>query len=202
MCLTLGTLVGLASSGMSYAAQSQQAEAQNAYAQQNAINANQAAVTKYSAELSRQREEAANAARQRQSAYRDTLNAQGTALASSQNEGNSTTMTLQDLARQGAQQIGLIDANQSIQKEQGRDNLNSIHQEAKSRIAGVQTTSGPSLLSLAVNGLGVIATGSNSKDYPYSDAMGGKKGVTTKSYMDLTDRMQYNKSMANGGWKK
>ena len=187
---------------MSYAAQSQQAAAQNAYAQQNAMNANQAAVTKYSAELSRQREEAANAARQRQSAYRDTLNAQGTALASSQNEGNSTTMTLQDLARQGAQQIGLIDANQIIQKEQGRDNLSSIHQEAKSRIAGVQTTSGPSLLSLAVNGLGVIAAGSNSKDYPYSGAMGGKKGVTTKSYKDLTDRMQYNKSMANGGWKK
>lgn len=183
MCLAMSGLIGLAQTAVQYAAESQVAEAQNAYAAVNAQSANDAAILKYSQELSRQREEAANAARQRQSAYLTSLNHQGTALASSQNEGGSTNLTLMDLARQGANEISLIDENQKIQQQTGKENLYAMHKEAQSRINGVQTTSGPSLLSAAVSGLGIIlstraAENSNQNSTPMGNKDNGRYALS------------------------
>lgn len=176
MCLAVSALLGIAQTATQFIAESQAANAQNEYAALNAQSANEAAILKYTQELSRQREEAANAARQRQNAYLTALNNQGTALASSQNEGNSTNLTLLDLARQGAREMSLIDENQKIQKQQGKDNLYAIQQEAQSRINGVQQTSGPSILGAAISGLGaVLSAKTGNGKHPYSTPM-GKKG--------------------------
>lgn len=159
MCLTLAMGLGLAQAGLSFMAESAQAKAQNEYAMQNAQSANEAAILKYGQEISRQREDEANKTRQRNQALLDAMNARGTALASSQNEGNSLNMTLADLTRQKLREINVIDADQKIDREQGRDNLYGIQKEAESRIAGVQTTSGPSLLNFAISGLGAVTGG-------------------------------------------
>lgn len=150
-------MLSAASAVMDFFAQSQQAKAQNEYAMMNAQSANDAAILKYGQEIARQREEEANKTRQRNQLMLDAMNARGTALASSQNEGNSLNMTLQDLTRQELRQINTIDADSKIDRQQGVDNLYGIQKEAESRIAGVQTTSGPSLLNLAISGLGGFA---------------------------------------------
>ena len=156
MCMVL-PMLSAASAVMDFFAQSQQAKAQNEYAMMNAQSANDAAILKYGQEIARQREEEANKTRQRNQLMLDAMNARGTALASSQNEGNSLNMTLQDLTRQELRQINTIDADSKIDRQQGVDNLYGIQKEAESRIAGVQTTSGPSLLNLAISGLGGFA---------------------------------------------
>ena len=156
MCMVL-PMLSAASAVMDFFTQSQQAKAQNEYAMMNAQSANDAAILKYGQEIARQREEEANKTRQRNQLMLDAMNARGTALASSQNEGNSLNMTLQDLTRQELRQINTIDADSKIDRQQGVDNLYGIQKEAESRIAGVQTTSGPSLLNLAISGLGGFA---------------------------------------------
>lgn len=166
MCFTLGLGLALAQTAVSTMAQAQEANAQNEYAYKNARSAIDAEILKFTQEQQRQREEEANKTRQRQEAWREGENARGTALASSQNEGNSLNMTLGDLTRQSLRQINVIDADAKIDRQQGLDNLYGIQKEAESRIAGVQTTSGPSLLSMAVSGLGAFANASDPKRTP------------------------------------
>ena len=171
----LTTALSVGQAVVSMTAQAQQAQQQNDYYNANAQAANNAAMDKYAQELRRQREEMANNSRERQSAWRQGMEAQGTALASSQNEGNSTNVSLLDLARKAGNEIAIKNSELAQSKASGKENLHAIQNEAQSRINSVSTNNGISPLSVAVSGLGAFMDG-QSKGRQYSKAM-GKSGV-------------------------
>lgn len=175
---TLSTTMQAASAVMGVVGAVNQYNQQNQIYAQNRAAASDAAIRETDAELARQSEEAANNTRKRMEAMRQGRLAQGTALASSQNEGNSTNLVMRDLARQVYNQINLTDANQKIQQQQGLSNLEAIGAQYKNRVGSVAPGNPDSLLASVVSGVGKtfsLYSGLSDLKNPTSTEMGGQK---------------------------
>ena len=83
--------------------------------------------------------------------------AQGTAIASSQNEGISTDLVANDLARQIGQEITINDANRKLQERQTQRNMEGVHANWQSRINSVAPGDNSKILAAAISGVGKIA---------------------------------------------
>ena len=125
----------------------------------NAASANEAARLKYAKNNEERHYNDIQLTAQRLEEQRKIAQAQGTALASSQNEGNSTNLTLMDLARQGYQNISQIDLSQKYQHANSDLQRESIAAEHQSRLNSVPTPNRPNALALAISGLGHVANG-------------------------------------------
>jgi len=119
--------------------------------------ANEAAIRDYDAVLSRASEDNANAARQRQELWQQGMRVQGTALASSQNEGNSENAVITDLARQIGQKYSVIDANQKIRDQQVLSNLEGVNAQWRNRVRSVAPGDNSKILASVISGLGKVA---------------------------------------------
>lgn len=165
----INTVASVGSAAVSYLGQVQEAATQNAAYAYNKQAANDAANTSYSAALQQANIAEKNEARQRNNAILEGMRARGTALASSQNEGNSTELTLKDLMRQSANDINIVDENAKIRSQQTQDNLASIQAQAANRIGSVGQATSPSILNLAISGIGAYAGSRlSTKQFQYS----------------------------------
>lgn len=135
--------------------QSSQASEQNEMYQQNAINANQSAGEQYSQLQTRLIQEASKATEDRMTLTREQMNAQGTALASSQNGGTSERMVLNDIARQTGRQKAAVDTNYKYKEQQYAADLVGVKAENQNRINSVSKGQDTNFLSTIISGLGV-----------------------------------------------
>lgn len=185
MCFTLATMgaaaglntaLNVGAQALSFIGEQRAANAQTDAYYRNAQAANDAAIVKYGQQLSQQREQEANYTREQNRAQIAGMNAAGSALASSMNEGNSTNLTLMDLARQTAREISLDEINKRNLRAQGADERYAIQQEAQSRINSMAPGESPDPFSALVAGLGAYAKGRMAqleiqKDMPTSEHM-------------------------------
>lgn len=163
--------LGIASTGMGLYGQSQAADMQNQMYYQNATNANYAAGEKYAQTQLRLIQEQAKATEDRMILSRERMNAQGTALASSQNGGISEGQVINDIARQAARQKAVVNTNLQYKEQQYMTDVVGIHSENESRINSVSKGQEPSFLTAAISGLGtVLGTGETMPAYIFGNS--------------------------------
>lgn len=152
MCLDIMTPV--LSIGSSMLTQTAQAKRQNAAYQQNALNANKSAVEQYYQTNLNQIQEQAKALQQKLATQEETTKAKGTALASTQNSGQSTLSVLRDIERQGAKAANTTDINSRNAAIETASNKEAVQQQTQGRIDSVAQASEPDLISASLSGLG------------------------------------------------
>lgn len=172
MCIQMALQLATTAAGV--IGESLAAGGQNQLYQQNAINANQAAGEKYSQLQARLIQEASKATEDRLILNRERMNAQGTALAGSQNGGTSEGQVMTDLARQASRQAAVVDTNLKYKQQQYRAEVDGIHAENEGRINSVAKGGQPNILSAIITGLGTVA-GADAKGTPtYTFGSGGE----------------------------
>lgn len=188
MAKTISTVATTASAVMGVVGAANEVKQQNEAYTNNIQMSNEAAIRDYDAVMSQAREANDNYARREQELMRQGWRAQGTALASSQNEGISTDLVVNDLARQIGQDITLIDANRVLQERQTQRNMEGVKANWQSRINSVAPGDNSKILAAAISGVGKLADHSltiRQNDNKYmSDWMGRKPnlGDYTKAY--------------------
>lgn len=168
--------LGIGSTAMEYIGGVQSANQQNQYYMDNAAAANANASEKYAAEQLSLVQKEEQATEQRMALRRSAIESTGSALASTENFGQSTDQTLLDIDRQRARQTQTVDTNIENERIQSKANMEGIQSEAENRINSVQTASGPDLISTIISGLG--------NTLGYMDSTKGTKdtGVGTHNY--------------------
>ena len=162
MCdpISMGSfMLNAATNVLSFQAQEQQAEQQEAYRQQNAKNANKAYLEKASNTNRRTREELETATQKKFELNKETAEARGQAVASSENSGMTLNSLLADYERQKGGFFNSIDRNTLFQNEQARSEIRGFNAEAIDRANSVQPMSSPSPAAamLGVAGAGMDA---------------------------------------------
>lgn len=153
---TLATAASAASAIMGVVGAANEASVQSAKYLENITAAGHSAMEQSSALLARQRADAEDASLARRQSFIEGMRAQGTALASSQNEGISENLTLQDLARQTANNITTTDITERRKIQQSQEELNAIQSQYANRVAQVSPGDPNKVLSSAVSGLGNV----------------------------------------------
>lgn len=177
MALGIGTTV------LGHVAGVQAADAQNQHYMNNAAAANADAVEKYAAEQLALIQKEAQATEQRNALRRATVEATGSALASSENFGQSANLTLLDVERQRARQSHTVDVNVQNERIQSGANMEAIKAENENRINSVQTASAPDLISSVIAGLG-STLGSFDGSRKNKDVGNSLEGLTPLSALD------------------
>lgn len=176
----ISTTMTAASAIMGVIGAANEVKQQNVAYTNNIQMSNEAAIRDYDAVMSQAREANDNYARREQELMRQGWRAQGTALASSQNEGISTDLVVNDLARQIGQDITLIDANRVLQERQTQRNMEGVKANWQSRINSVAPGDNSKILAAAISGVGKLADHSltiRQNDNKYtSNWMGYPKG--------------------------
>lgn len=149
------------------------ADQQNQHYMENAAAANADAVEKYAAEQLAIIQKEEQAAEQRMALMRSAAEAEGTALASSENLGGSARQVLHDIERQRARQSHNTDVNIANERIQSQANIKAINAENANRINSVATAEGPDLISTVLSGLGAAAGASGSKTPKYKQIEAG-----------------------------
>ena len=169
---------------------------QNEKYNQNVIAAGQSAMEQSSALLARQRADAEDASLARRQSFIEGMRAQGTALASSQNEGSSENLTMQDLARQTANNITTTDITERRKIQQSREELNAIQSQYANRVAQVSAGDPNKIFSAAVSGLGNVfgtigGLKINSGGHDTSKPIGHKYKGTNQGYRFADDGLNF-----------
>lgn len=158
MCFAeVGLGLTLAESVLGFGAQKNQAAAQNAAYQSNALKANQSATEQYYQTTLAQIQEEAKAVQEKIANRADVIDAQGKALASSQNSGASTSMVLKDIEREGAKADNITDINTKNARTQAMADKDAVKMQAQNRIDSMEQATEPSLAQAAISGLGAVA---------------------------------------------
>ena len=162
--MALGAMSGALSTGMTVASAvmgvlgaASEVKQQNEAYTNNIQMSNEAAIRDYDAVMSQAREAEENAARKENNLMLQGYRAQGTAIASSQNEGISTDLVANDLARQIGQEITINDANRKLQERQAQRNMEGVKANWQSRINSVAPGDNSKILAAAISGIGKIA---------------------------------------------
>ena len=179
----LNTVASVGSVVASYVGQMQQAATQNALYEANRAAANDATQNQYRAAMEQQRLDMANDSRKINAYQLQAREAQGTALASSQNEGNSLNMTLRDLMGRADRNIALTQADAAIRDQNYLNQMEAIGAQGVNRINSVQRGQDPSALSAILSGLGAYGQAQlSSKQFDYTDPMAQvRKDVATSA---------------------
>lgn len=175
MCLSLA--LGIASTAASMVSAAESSARQTEMYQSNALNANQDAEEKYAQNQMQQIQEEAKAAQSRINTKASVVQAKGTALAGSANEGSSVNSVLNDLERQGAKNDNVTDINARNAKIQANANNTSIGNEAQGRIDSLTPGSDASVVGAAIAGLTGVYTEYKDDNKTYQDT--GGTGVST-----------------------
>lgn len=157
----------LATAGAGILGEISSANSQDSLYQQNAVNANQSAGEKYGQLQTRLIQEASKATEDRLILNRERMNAQGTALASSQNGGTSEGQVMTDIARQASRQKAVVDTNLKYKEQQYATDIQGVQAENESRINSVSKGQQPNILSSIITGLGAVA-GSSGESQSHS----------------------------------
>lgn len=168
--------LGIGTTAMEYVAGVQSANQQNQYYMDNAAAANANASEKYAAEQLAQVQKEEQATEQRMALRRSAIESTGSALASTENFGQSTDQVLHDIERQRARQTQTVNTNIENERIQSQANMEAIQSEAANRINSVQTASSPDLISTVISGLG------NTLGYMDSSQATKDTGVGTHNY--------------------
>lgn len=152
MCLSIAA-AGLGIIG-NVITQSAQAKRQNAAYQANALNATAAASEQYAQINLASIQESAKGVQQKLANAQDVLKAKGTALASTQNSGQSTSSVLHDIERQGAKADNVTDINIKNAKIETASNKEAVKTQTQGRIDSVAQGTEPDLFAAAISGLG------------------------------------------------
>lgn len=172
MCFgTLQIAAGLGGTLLNAMAQNEQANQINAAYQQNAINANAAADEQYAANYTKQIQEEAAAVQERMQSRVETLRNKGSALASAQNGGSSLWSVLNDIQRQGSQDVNAIDVSLKNKISDIRNQTTSIGSANQQRIDSMPTATGADPFATALSGLGVVL-GAQANATPLSTDIG------------------------------
>ena len=173
------TAIGIASTVANTMVQAEQSQRQNEAYQANALNANQNATEQYYQNTMQQLQEEAKATQQRNENNEDVLKAKGTAIASTENSGQSTSQVLNDLTRQGAKANNATDVNTKNAQINAKSTADSINKQTQGRIDSVSQGSDVSLAATAINGLGVVVGSYSKNKYTGKDRSdAGAQGVT------------------------
>ena len=157
MCFAaVGLGLSLAETVLGYGAQKNQAAAQNAAYQSNALKANQSAIEQYYQTTLAQIQEEAKAVHEKIANRADVIAAQGKALASSQNSGASTSMVLKDIEREGAKADNVTDINTKNARTQAMADKDAVKTQAQNRIDSMEQASEPNIVQAAISGLGAV----------------------------------------------
>lgn len=168
----LNTVASVGSTVLGFAAQQQQAAAQDAMYEANKQNAANAEAQQYAAALEQHRLDEANDVRRQNENNLAAYRAAGTARASSMNEGNSYNATLRDLMNQSARNNALIESDAQIRDQNLQNQLAGIGAQYANRVSSVQKGTSPSYLQLAVSGLGSYMNSQlGLKQFQYSNPM-------------------------------
>lgn len=174
--------LGIASTAANTVVQAEQSRRQNEAYQANALNANQNATEQYYQNNMQRIQEEAKAVQQRMENKEGVLKAKGTALASTENSGQSTSQVLRDIERQGAKADNATDINLKNAKANAKSTEDSIKQQTQGRIDSVAQGADTSIAATAINGLGIVAGAYQKNKYmagnTASTGSGGSKGVT------------------------
>lgn len=178
----INTVASVGSVMASYIGQMQQAAAQNAMYEANKAASDTATQNQYAAAMEQQRLDMANDARKINAYQLQAREAQGTALASSQNEGNSLNSTLRDLMGQADRNIALTEADAAIRNQNYLNQLDAIGAQGVNRVNAVSRGQDPSALSAILSGLGAYGQSQlSSKQFDYSNPMAQTRGNVVAS---------------------
>lgn len=163
MCLA-SLALGIASTAASFASQQEAANRQNEAYAANVKAANSNAVEQYYQNNLSFVQEEAKAVQERMKTKEELVRTKGTAVASSQNYGQSMNSVLQDLERQGAKADNVTDINIKNAKTNAVNTAKSIESQTKGRIDSVSQGAEPDLVATAISGLGpTLVAGIDSK---------------------------------------
>jgi len=190
---TLSTTMQAASAVMGVVGAANEVRVQNQKFALNQQAAGQSAMEQSGMILARERADMEDAANASRDAFIEGKRAEGLALASSQNEGNSTNLTLRDLVRQAVNNINAADINKRRRIQQGNEELNAIGSQYSNRVNQVSRGDPTNILSAAVSGLGGFMGGLNIKDYETSKALGNnaKYKGTSQGYRFSDDGLNF-----------
>lgn len=168
----INTVASVGSVLASYMGQMQQAAAQNALYEANKAASDSATQDQYRAAMEQQRLDMANDSRKINAYQLQAREAQGTALASNQNEGNSLNNTLRDLMNKSDRNIALTEADALIRNQNYLNQIDAIGAQGANRVNSVQRGQDPSALSAILSGLGAYGQAQlSSKQFDYTDPM-------------------------------
>lgn len=174
--------LGIAGTVANTVGQAEQSRRQNEAYQANALNANQNATEQYYQNNMQRIQEEAKAIQQRMETKENVLQAKGTALASTENSGQSTSQVLRDIERQGAKADNATDVNLKNIKANAKSTEESVKQQTQGRIDSVAQGADTSIAATAINGLGAVVGTYQRNKYMGGDTAstgsGGSKGVT------------------------
>lgn len=169
MCLAaiplIGALLSVAQAGVGFAQASAQADAQNAYAEQNRLSAIAAANDKYASLANNTLQERESASQQLLQKNIEFAQAQGKAKVSSGEagvSGLSVAALLGDFEAQRGRAVDAIDTNYQIKRQYNIDEGVATQHQAIARINSVRGAAKPSPLAYVIQGIGG-AVGSFSK---------------------------------------
>lgn len=177
MCWQIALALGTEAFG--HVAGVKAADQQNQYYMNNAAAANADAVEKYAAEQLAIIQKEEQAAEQRMALMRSATEAEGTALASSENLGGSASQVLHDIERQRARQSHNASVNIENERIQSQANIKAINAENENRINSVATAEGPDLISTVLSGLGAVAGATDTSTPTYKEKKGAGTGLDT-----------------------
>lgn len=146
--------LGVASTAASFAQQTEASKRQNEAYVSNANAANTNAVEQYYQNNLSFIQEEAKAVQERMKTKEEVIRAKGTAVASSQNSGQSMSNVLNNLERQGAKADNVTDINIKNTKTNAVNTAKSIESQTKGRIDSVSQGAEPDLVATAISGLG------------------------------------------------
>lgn len=170
--------LGVASTAASFVQQTEASKRQNEAYVSNANAANTNAVEQYYQNNLSFIQEEAKAVQERMKTKEEVIRAKGTAVASSQNSGQSMSNVLNDLERQGAKADNVTDVNVKNTKTDMMNTAQSITDQTKGRIDSVSRGTDPDLVATAISGLG--ATVISSIDSKYSTPTKDHAGKVNK----------------------